>query len=70
MPSVSMLTGRPDQYNFSKHGLDRPCFTGNENKIKKSGISKKDSYISKMLEVLILKFSEQSPKANSFLTHF
>ena len=48
---------RPDQFNFSKHGPDRPCFRGNENKIKKTAVFKKNSNISKTLEVLILKFS-------------
>ena len=48
---------RPDQFNFSKHGPDRPCFTGNENKIKKTAVFKKNSNTSKTLEVLALKFS-------------
>ena len=67
---ASCILLRPDQFNFSKHGPDRPCFTGNENKIKKTAVFKKNSNISKTLEVLILKFSKQSPKANSILTHF
>ena len=59
---------RPDQFNFSKHGPDRPCFMGNENKIKKTAVFKKNSNISKTLEVLILKFSWRRPRTNSILT--